>query len=74
MSDNTFDCPEPPMDQIVKILEGNGLEPHLIYAVKKTGMIVGPPDEKPDPHTPEQREEWLQAIEEYFELHGEEDE
>lgn len=56
---------------LAKLLDKAGIEPQLKYAIKKTGLLVGPPGETP--HTEEQREEWLAAIDEYYKLQEEEE-
>jgi hypothetical protein len=41
-----------------------GMPPQIIYAYKKTGLLLM----KDSPASPEEHKEWLDAIEEYFEL------
>ena len=46
--------------------ESVGTKPVLLYAMKKTGMIMGPPGVTA--HTDAQREEWDEAVEEFYDI------
>ena len=54
------------MGHLCETAESVGMEPVLLYAMKKTGMMVGPPGETA--HTDEQREEWDEAVEEFYDI------
>lgn len=69
--DENADTPQPMQEAEVDaaLLEGilkAGTPPHLVYAYRKTGRIVG--EEGYQRLTPAERSEWNAAIDEYFEL------
>jgi hypothetical protein len=53
-------------DRIVKAMADAGIRPELIYAYRKTGLLVS--DENYGKLSPEDREAWEAAIEEYGRL------
>jgi hypothetical protein len=69
--DPNADTPQPlsldVMERItVTAMRKAGVAPQIIYAYKKTGLIVG--EETLDAISPERLAEWHAAIDEYFEL------
>ncbi len=50
------------------IMRKAGTHPALIYAWEKTGLLVG----EDSPHTAEERQEWMDAVNEWYAKHGEE--
>jgi hypothetical protein len=54
------------VDRIVKAMADAGIRPELIYAYRKTGLLVS--DENYGKLSPEDRDDWHAAIEEYHQL------
>jgi hypothetical protein len=54
--------------EIIQAMVRAGIRPEIIYAYKKTGLILTEANE--DKVLPEDRVAWDQAIEEYFRLTG----
>ena len=54
------------MGLLCEKFESVGTSPAILYAMKKTGMIMGPPGETA--HTDEQRAEWDEAVEEFYDI------
>jgi hypothetical protein len=59
---------EPSKDSISKglanIMRSAGVHPSLIHAFLKTGLLVG----EDSPHTPEERKEFADAVDEWYDL------
>lgn len=57
--------------KMIELMRSTGIRPVLIYAYEKTGLMVTEKNKRliPDGHL----EEWYAAVEEYYELHPEED-
>jgi hypothetical protein len=71
--DPDFDTPTPYTDEkmttmMVEAMEAAGIPGHLIYAYRKTGMMMGP--ENAELWTDEEIDEWNAAMAEYEALHG----
>jgi hypothetical protein len=71
--DPDFDTPTPYSDEkmavmMVEAMEAAGTPGHLIFAYRKTGMMMGP--ENAELWTDKEIEEWNAAIAEYEALHG----
>lgn len=47
---------------MVKVMNKAGLDPAMIYAFKKTGLLVG------EDSSEEHKEEWCEAMDEYYEM------
>ena len=60
--------PSEVQETMVAIMKRAGLHPALIHAHVKTGLLVG----EDTPHTPAQRQEWMEAMEEWYAMHPEE--
>lgn len=56
-----------PREIVAQIMRAAGLHPALIHAHLKTGLMVG----EDSPHTPEERQEWLDACNEWYEQNPE---
>jgi hypothetical protein len=54
------------VDSIVKTMADAGIRPELIYAYRKTGLLVS--DENYGKLSPEDRDDWHAAMEEYDQL------
>ena len=59
-----------PWETITKAMEVAGLHPSLIHAFTKTGLLVG----EDSPHTPAERREWIEAVNEWYDMHPEAEE
>jgi hypothetical protein len=71
--DPDFDTPTPYTDEkmtamMIEAMEAAGIPGHLIYAYRKTGMMMGP--DNADLWMPADIDEWNAAIAEYEALHG----
>lgn len=55
-----------PREGIAAIMRKAGTPPQLIHAFLKTGLLVG----EDSPHSDEERKEWMDAVQEWFDLNG----
>ena len=51
---------------VAAIMRRAGLHPSIVYAFLKTGMLVG----EDSPHTAAERQDWIDAVEEWHAQNG----
>lgn len=52
----------PTDETLASIMLGAGMHPSFVYAFLKTGLLVG----EDSPHTDEEREEFIEAVEDWY--------
>ena len=53
-------------EDMASIMRMAGLHPSLVHAFLKTGMLVG----EDSPHTDAERQEWIEAVQEWYTQNG----
>lgn len=55
-----------PKEGVTTIMRKAGLHPSFVYAFMKTGLLVG----EDTPHTDAERQEWIDAVNEWHSQNG----